>query len=160
MGRDGSALVTREVLTLERMGTSEQFEILREKLLRVRRVCVDYTGAGVGLGDLLARQFGSSENGGRVELCTFSAGLKAELFPKVRGAMEGRRVWLPRSRAIREDLHSVHKVVSGQGQITYRASHTADGHSDRCTALALALRAAESAPVVALAKSIGRRFVK
>ncbi|HEX7860077.1 MAG TPA: terminase family protein [Verrucomicrobiae bacterium] len=156
--RVAGELWTREVLTLERMSTPAQFELLRGRLPRARRICVDYTGAGVGLGDLLARQFGSSENGGRVELCTFSSALKAELFPKLRGALEARKLWLPVSQAIREDLHAVHRVVSAQGQIAYRASHSADGHSDRCTALALALRAAESAPPQAFAKSIGRKF--
>jgi hypothetical protein len=37
--------------------------------------------------------------------------------------------------------------VTHSGQITYRAPHSADGHSDRTTALALALRAASSTPV-------------
>ena len=46
------------------------------------------------------------------------------------------------SRAIREDLHSLNRVSTPAGQITYRAPHSADGHADRCTALALALRAA------------------
>jgi phage FluMu gp28-like protein len=42
---------------------------------------------------------------------------------------------------IREDLHSLNRVSTPTGQITYRAPHSADGHADRCTALALALRA-------------------
>jgi phage FluMu gp28-like protein len=57
-------------------------------------------------------------------------------------AFEKRSLRVPISRAIREDLHSVNRVSTPAGQITYRAPHSADGHADRCTALALALRAA------------------
>jgi phage FluMu gp28-like protein len=39
------------------------------------------------------------------------------------------------------DLHSINRVTTASGAVTYRAPHSADGHADRCTALALALRA-------------------
>jgi phage FluMu gp28-like protein len=159
--RVGQELWTREVLTLDRMPTPAQFEQLVPRVQRARRVCIDYTGAGVGLGDLLAERFGAAESGspyGKVELCHFTSGLKEELFPKLRAALERRKIWLPASSVIREDLHSIHKVVSQHGHIAYRASHTADGHSDRCTALALALRASESTPVLAAASTVGRKY--
>jgi len=58
-------------------------------------------------------------------------------------AFEKRNLRVPVNRAIREDLHSINRVSTPTGQITYRAPHSPDGHADRCTALALALRAAE-----------------
>lgn len=153
-------LWTREVLVLQRTPTPAQLEILQPRVQRARRICVDYTGAGVGLGDLLAQQFGAARNpqdwSGKVELCTFTAGLKEEIFVKLRAAMERRKLRIPRTTEIREDLHSIHRIVSPTGQISFRASRTDDGHSDRCTALALALRAAESAPAVACATIVGR----
>ena len=154
--RVGQELWTRELLTLERMSTPQQAELLLPRLQRARRVCLDYTGAGVGLGDLLTAQLGTAPHG-RVELCNFTTGLKDELFPKLRAALEARKIWLPPNPAIREDLHSMHRVVSDFGKISYRATHTSDGHSDRCTALALALRASESTPVLAAPVSVGRR---
>ena len=72
---------------------------------------------------------------------TFTNTLKVELFSKLRMAFEKRSVRIPISRAVREDLHRVNRVTTPTGGITYRAPHSADGHSDRCTALALALRA-------------------
>jgi phage FluMu gp28-like protein len=150
--RIGKELWTREVLALEKMATPEQFELLKPRLKRARKVCLDFTGAGVGLGDYLVKEFGEwnpmTHKGGRVELCQFTAALKCEIFPRLRAAMEKKEVRIPVSTAIREDLHGIHRVVSQAGQVTYRASYSADGHSDRCTALALALRAAASAPVV------------
>src|SRR5208283_1777506 len=68
--------------------------------------------------------------------------LKVEVFSKLRMAFEKRALRVPVNRAIREDLHSVNRVSTATGQVTYRAPHNADGHADRCTALALALRAA------------------
>lgn len=152
--RVGNELWTREVLALNRVPTPAQMEALAPRVARARRVCLDATGAGIGLGDLLAEKFG----GGKLELCSFTAPLKEEIFSKLRAAFERRKLWIPSSAAIREDLHSVHRVISSSGHISFRASHTPDGHSDRCTALALALRAAESAPVPACARSVGARF--
>jgi phage FluMu gp28-like protein len=78
---------------------------------------------------------------GKIELCTFTNPLKVEIFSKLRMAFEQRRCRIPISRAVREDLHSVQRMTTLSGNITYRAPHTEDGHADRCTAKALAHRA-------------------
>jgi phage FluMu gp28-like protein len=149
--RDPYVLITREVLVMRNISTPEQIAILRPRLQRVVRACVDYTGAGIGLGDFLVKQFGEfrpeSHRHGKIELCQFTNGFKNELFPRLRAAFEHRSVLIPCSPAIREDLHAMQKVVSPSGGLAYRALGNSDGHSDRCTALALALRAAESQAV-------------
>jgi phage FluMu gp28-like protein len=155
----GLKFVTREVLVLKNMSTPEQLAVLRPRLQRCEKACIDYTGAGVGLGDYLAQEFGEwnpgSHRHGRIELCQFTAGLKAELFPKLRAAFERRELLIPSSREIREDLHGIHRIVSNSGQISYRALSKADGHSDRCTAIALALRAGQlQVPAASCAISI------
>ena len=146
----GDVQQTVEVLEMERTATPEQIERLRPRLRKARRVCVDYTGPGIGLGDFLAKEFGEYDpvrhKFGKIELCTFSNTLKLEIFSKLRMTFEKRGVRVPVSRLIREDLHSLNRVSSPSGQITYRAPHSADGHADRCTALALALRAAGDTP--------------
>jgi phage FluMu gp28-like protein len=169
--------ITREVLTIKNTSTPEQIEILRPRLQRCRRVCLDYTGSGVGLGDYLVKEFGEvpgknplapfpfqgerdrvrgfQTRSGKIELCQFTTALKSELFPRLRAAFEQRLLRIPISREIREDLHAIQRCVTHSGQITYRAPNTADGHSDRTTALALALRAAGTgAPISAPARSI------
>ena len=137
--------VTREVLCLENLPTDQQLEHLRPRLRHATRVCLDYTGPGVGLGDFLARELDlwhpEAHRFGRLELCSFTHALKCELFSNLRMAFDQRALLLPISREVREDLHSLHRVATASGQLTYRASHTPDGHADRCTALALALRA-------------------
>jgi phage FluMu gp28-like protein len=159
--QSGDVQQTVEVLEMGRTATPEQVERLRPRLRKARRVCLDYTGPGIGLGDFLVKEFGlwdpARHKCGKIELCTFTSTLKLEIFSKLRMAFEKRALRVPVSREIREDLHSVNRVSSSNGQITYRASHSADGHADRCTALALALRAAGDGPTRSGSESVPRR---
>jgi phage FluMu gp28-like protein len=147
--RIGDVLQTREVLELRNTDTPTQIEILRPRLRSARRVCLDYTGPGVGLGDFLAKEFGpydpSAHKFGRVELCQFTNPLKVDVFSKLRMAFEQVKLRVPVSRVVREDLHSMQRVTTATGSVTYRAPHTEDGHADRCTALALCVRAGTTA---------------
>lgn len=137
--------MTKEVLEIAKTSTTTQAEILSPRIQRARRVCLDYTGPGVGLGDMLVDKFGQwdpeKHKYGKVELVTFTQGNKVEMFSKLRMAADARSIAIPVSRVIREDLHSMHRVTSPGGGISYRAAHTEDGHADRCTALALVVRA-------------------
>jgi phage FluMu gp28-like protein len=54
--------------------------------------------------------------------------------------MDGARIRLPVDVECREDLHEMQQVIK-DGKYNYMAKRTAEGHSDRCTALALANRA-------------------
>ena len=138
--------MTKEVLTLSKLPTQEQLDILTPRIRQMQRVCYDVTGGGTGLGDLLVERFGEwnpdEHKYGKVELCQFTNALKLDVFPKLRVAFDQRLLGIPVSRVIREDLHSMHRVAMNNGGITYRAPHTSDGHADRCTALALAVKAA------------------
>lgn len=141
----GDVQHTREVLEMQGVSTPDQVDILRPRIQKARRVCVDYTGPGIGLGDLLVKEFGQwdpdEHQFGKVDLVTFSNTSKMELFPALRVAFEQKRLRVPVNRAVREDLHSMQRVTTPSGNVTYRAPHTDDGHADRCTALALAWRA-------------------
>lgn len=146
--RLGDVLYTREVLVLVGMSHADQLSIIRARVSACTRCCMDYTGMGIGMGDMLVREFGEykpeAHRFGRVELCTFSAALKREIFPKLREAMEGLRLRIPADPALRTDLSAMQQVCSG-GQFSYEAPRTKDGHSDRCTAAALCVRAGEGA---------------
>jgi phage FluMu gp28-like protein len=161
LGRKGDVWQTLEVLALEKMPTDQQVEILRPRIRQCGRVCLDYTGPGVGLGDYLVKEFREynpdRHQFGKIENCTFSNTLKVDIFSKLRMAFESRAVRVPVSRMIREDLHSLNRVSTANGQISYRAPHSADGHADRCTALALALRAGGDGPTQCRVESIPRR---
>jgi len=145
----GDVSQCREVLEMQNMSTPDQIELLRPRLQKCQRVAVDYTGPGVGMGDYLVKEFGEwnpeKHLFGKIELVTFTNTEKVDLFSKLRMAFEQKRTRIPISRTIREDLHSVHRVVSQSGNVTYRAPQTEDGHADRATAKALAERARASA---------------
>lgn len=147
--RMGDVWSTREVLVLRDMPAPKQEEILRARIRAAARVCFDYTGPGIGLGDYLAHDFGvydpARHEFGKMELCTFTSKFKRDIFPKLRRAFEApTRLRIPASQAIRDDLHAMEQIIHN-GEYTYAAPRTAEGHSDRCTALALALRATEGA---------------
>jgi len=142
-------LITREVLCLQNMSTPDQVELLRPRIRKAAHVCLDYTGPGVGLGDYLVKEFGEYNPDkhlfGKIELCTASQQKNAENYGALRLAMSDRKWRVPINRVIREDLHSVYRVASKTGGVSYRAPHTADGHADRCYALALCHRAGSQA---------------
>lgn len=147
--RVGDIWWTREVLAERGMSTPDQEKMLHKRIARASRVCFDYTGPGIGLGDYLVKAHGEwkpeQEKFGKIELCTFTAGFKREIFPKLRRAFEAPvKLRVPISIAVREDLHAMKQIVKN-GEYSYAAPHTAEGHSDRCTALALALRAGGTA---------------
>ncbi len=137
--------MTREVLVMRNMPTPDQVDMLRPRIQRARRVSLDYTGPGVGLGDYLVQEFGEYDPAkhkfGRIELCKASNPFNVEMFSKLRMGFESRSLRIPVSREIREDLHSVYRCTTDRGSISYRAPHSDDGHADRCYALGLAYRA-------------------
>lgn len=140
-------LWSREVLVLKNVSTPEQEKILTDRVAAADLTCFDYTGPGIGLGDYLTAKHGEwkpeAHKFGKVQVCTFTQALKCELFPKLRRAFDApTRLRVPVSREIREDLHMMQQVITN-GQYSYWSERTRAGHSDRCTALALAVRAAD-----------------
>ena len=149
----GDVLWTREVLVLKSVSSPDQEQILKSRLQAAQRTCFDYTGPGIGLGDYLVDEkrggFGqwkpSEHKFGKVELFTFSAQSKRLLFPTMRARFKDAqgvcKIRVPISTTIREDLHEMQQVITN-GEYNYWSRRTREGHSDRCTALALAVRAA------------------
>ena len=129
----GDVYWTREVLTLKDTPYQLQEEILSDRINRASFAAIDSTGIGNAVSESLARRFEY-----KLEECNFTQGFKAKIFPGLRRAFQERSVRVPRDKAIREDLHSVNEVTTPGGSKMYRALRRADGHADRCTALALA----------------------
>jgi len=140
-------LRTAGVILFRNANTVDQVVELKPYITKCRKVCVDYTGPGIGFGDMLQRDpdIGAAKTSEaldleRCELCQFSNQFKSEIFPKLKTAVDAKRILLPIDVECREDLHEMQQIVNN-GKYTYAARRTAEGHSDRCTALALALRA-------------------
>jgi len=124
--------------------------ILKHKNLR--RCCIDSTGLGMQLAETAQRKFGQY----RVEAVTFTNRVKEELAYNLRTNFEDRTVYIPSEHEIREDLHSIRKIVTTAGNIRFDADKSeASGHADRFWALALALHAAggNSGPIYIASRS-------
>jgi phage FluMu gp28-like protein len=139
------------VVALRNVPTPQQVEIATPIIRASERVCLDYTGAGIGFGDYLVEpsrglgEFKPSEHKfGKIELVTFGNTNKNEMCAKLRMSFQNRDRQIPINRAIRESLHSVQRMVTPSGNITYRAPHNEDGHADEFNAVALSERARQA----------------
>lgn len=144
----GDLAICRAVITLRNMPTPQQVELLTPILRVCQRVALDYTGPGIGFGDYLVEPsrglleyHPEQHKHGKIELVTFGNLIKNEICGKLRMSFERKDRRIPVNRAIRESLHSVQRVTTMAGGISYRAPHNEDGHADEFTALALAERA-------------------
>lgn len=149
----GDRLVTRGVMefakTKFRVQATELDDLLRS-FPNIRRACIDSTGIGAQLAEGAAE-----DHGYRVEECAFTAQFKQDIFLPLRSRFEDRRVEIPISRVIREDLHEIQKVTTASGHIRIAATRNEDGHSDRGTALALACHASQNEEVATMPKRHG-----
>jgi len=135
----GEITYTRDLVELDKTPYHQQYEFLCTRIPKVKRIAIDATGKGEMLAEELHRKWGS-----KVLQCTFTNPLKNEIFTRQKRAFEDRTIRIPVSRKLREDLHSIHRVAGKTGLVRYVAPHSADGHADRSTALALALHAAHN----------------
>ncbi len=139
--RLGPVFVTRIYHTMEKTPFRHQreklFEILRHK--KMRRACIDATGIGMQLAEEAQDQFGQY----RVEAVTFTGPVKEDLASKMLPYFEDVGVYVPDDVNVREDLHSVRKVVTAAGNVRFDVMKTEEeAHADRFWSLALALHAA------------------
>lgn len=143
--RVGDVLWTRLVERMEKAPFRAQRERLFDLLAmpRMRRCCMDATGLGVQLAEEAQERFGV-----KVEAVTFTQAVKEDLAQTLRRRCEDRLVRIPADRWVRDDLHSVRKVVTMAGNVRYDAqrSEAGGGHADHFWALALCLHAADTAP--------------
>ncbi len=136
-------LVTLGVIEMRGAPFREQYDVLRRllELPRVRRCCVDATGVGMALAEAAVEAFGES----RVEAVTFTPVVKDRLATGLKRRFEDRTIRVPVDEAIRNDLHSVRWDVTAGGAGRFVVAREGDAHADRFWALALAIRAAETA---------------
>lgn len=150
--RIGDVFWTRMVKVLERT----PFRIQRQELYwllslpRIRRACLDSTGLGLQLAEEARERYGNL-----VEPVNFTEAVKEELAITQLRKFQDKLVRIPPDRHIREDLHSIRKIVTAAGHIRYDAERT-DGHADRFWGHALSLHAGSN-PVQKLQVETVRR---
>lgn len=140
----GSVKYTRKVITLERTPFKIQQNVLFNILQhpKVRRACIDATGLGMQLAETAQDIFGKY----KVEAVTFTGPVKEEMAYNLRTNFEDKNIRIPVDTDIREDLHSVKKVITASKNIRFDVEKSdVKGHADRFWAAALNLFAAKSA---------------
>lgn len=140
--QEGLQLRHLGIVEMTKARFADQFDMLCQILEHrsVRKMCIDASGLGMQLAEQTAERYGLH----RVEECTFTAQFKAQIAGWLRVRIEGRSMSIPVSVDLRNDLHSVQRMVTSAGNITLQASRENGSHADRFWAGALAVYAADS----------------
>ena len=133
---NGSADIINIVIETFAAQDAEQDRVMKQ--YNPVRTCMDQTGMGEKPVEDARRRYGDS----RVEGVLFSAASKLDMAGACRRRFEDRGIRIPHDRKIRDDLHSVKKVVTSAGNIRFDAERSGDSHADRFWALCLAVHAA------------------
>ena len=114
----------------------EQLNALRliSRSLPVARCCIDQTGMGEPLVEILQKEFGA----GKIEGIPFTGETKEILANSVRRGLENREFLLPNSPAFHVQIHGIKRFPTSTGRFRYDAERTDKGHADSFWAWALA----------------------
>jgi phage FluMu gp28-like protein len=139
--RVGDVWTTVMVRELDQVNYTAQEGLLNVLMANraVKRLCIDSTG----IGDMLAERL-RGRWGHRVEPVHFTAPVKSELAMPLLRLFQDKLVRVPALDAVREDLHSVRKIVTAANNVRLDATREDGGHGDRFWALALAYHAADA----------------
>lgn len=138
--RQGSVLYTRGVKVFRDTPFSEQEAHLHTylRMPRLRRAAIDMSGLGRQFAERACERYGSA----RVEGVSFTQNTKEALAYPLRAAFESASLRIPGDIETAADLRAVRRCPGLRGGVVFRSERTADGHSDRFWALALAVYAA------------------
>ena len=136
----GDTYHARWIVTLQNATFSQQASVFDAlyNFLKPVRTCFDATWNSA-VSEAAKEKYGDYA----IEQVVFTNAVKSDLATGVRGLFEDRRVRIPNSRVIRDDLHAVKKTVTAAGNVRFDAERTKDGHADRFWAKALARMASD-----------------
>ena len=136
----GDVIWPRQIISIRKASFVDQAEEI-EAAVRgkdVRRICLDNTGIGVGLGDILEKKFGSHI----IERVQFTPKNNEALAVRLKQAVEDRGIRFPaNNQKVRDGLHKVRKEVTATGNVRFKAPRTKEGHADEFWGFALLAQA-------------------
>jgi len=133
----GDVLYLRKQEIIKNLPFKEQFNIIDHYTSYARRVAIDNTGLGMQLAEELQQKWGEI----KILPITFTAKTKEELATKLKSKFQDKLIRIYPDKDLREDLHSVQKVITPSGNIKLEAERSHLGHADRFWSLALAVYA-------------------
>lgn len=140
----GDVLYPREMIVMRRAPFAAQHQELRRLAERDRpvRYCIDQTGMGEPFVEAAQGYLGEHACQGVI----FTPAARYALASRLKETMEDRRFRLPvGDRLLRDDLHSITRIVSETGATRLVHDGESDGHGDRFWAAALCADAAATA---------------
>lgn len=128
----------KEVLVLHNVEYDEQFGKISSIIdsLHPKKVSIDATGIGNNLAENLKKKYG-----GMIDPVMFTNQSKNELFNNAKQHFGSDTFFLPEEPTLIDEFHSIRRVVSPSGGISFSAPRENGSHADRATACVLALRA-------------------
>jgi len=141
----GDVYWSRLILVMNKIKFREQ-QSMQSRLIRklgIRRSCIDQGGIGAQLAEDTIDELGMY----RVEGVDFTNAVKADMAVRTLRTFEDKRIRIPVSKVLRDDLHSIKKTTTAAGNIRFDAERTKEGHADRFWGLSLSLMASEEASV-------------
>ena len=144
--KSGDTFYVKEVIVLKDCEYDRQFNEISNVIQSInpRKVHIDATGIGNNIAENLKKKFPSI-----VKPIVFNNSNKNEMFGDAKQMMGSSRFFLPNDSAIVDEFHSIKRIVSSNGSMSYSAPRENGSHADRATACILALNAANNkkAPV-------------
>lgn len=142
----GDVTVTRGLLVMRNMPTTEQTDLVSRIMTRVHRLCIDKTGMGLPILETMERAFY-----GKVEGIGFSQQTKETMATQLKRRLEERRCRLPETvlvngkpddQIVWQSVRSVRKTTTNLGLVRFDGAREYD-HVDIYWAKCLAAVAAE-----------------
>lgn len=120
-------------------------------LYPIKKLCVDASGVGHGLVSELTLRLGRQ----KIEGVVFTLQSKEELATDMYQAFATGMIKIPPSPILLQDIVSIRRVITTNGNVVYNAPHNEDGHADRAWSLALAIHACTNRPGARVAMGPG-----
>jgi phage FluMu gp28-like protein len=142
----GDKLYTRRIDVLKQMRFEEQRAVIRQVIREegVSRGCIDETGIGMQLAEELNREFGFLDG------VSFTPSVREQMVIMTRRKFEEKLIEIPDDEDLIADIHEIRKTLKNDNRVHYGSRRTSAGHADRFWAMALAVRAAENGPQLAI----------
>ncbi|MCU7494755.1 MAG: hypothetical protein HF314_12060 [Ignavibacteria bacterium] len=153
--------ISRGYFVMENMKFWVQQKFLHAILSHPRlvRACIDETGLGMQLAETAQDSFGES----RVEKINFASGsIRSDMAFGLRRELEARTLLIPALDEVKDDFHSIKKIVTSANNVRLEADKSdseVSGHADRFWGWALANHAAKSYTGETFVATRGRRKI-
>lgn len=101
---------------------------------------------GTGIGSMLAEEVHTKHP--KIKSFQFNASSKTSCYDRLRKTIQSNQLKIPQDfyEQLLSDLLNVKRIIGSNGKASYSALHTADGHSDATSALALAIESSHDMP--------------